>query len=256
MFGIRSVQTSSLYLLLTGDPVYGQAMSTEAVAIKLPPMWTEDVETWFIQAEAQFHLRKITDETTKFHHVVAILSSDSAAKVKDIIRNPPAGPYEALKAALTKKYEPSEHERAAAILAVTSLGDAKPSQVIERFQNLLGGREGGILLRYHFLSILPSHIRNALAFSTTTDLTELGAEADRIFIAGRDPEAPQIFAASEAEVDRVQQRRRPSKPTNGRNGQVGQQDGLCFFHARFGAKAKKCESPCMWSGNGPAGRQQ
>jgi hypothetical protein len=36
-----------------------------AVAIKLPPVWTSNIVSWFVQAEAQFGLRKITDDITK-----------------------------------------------------------------------------------------------------------------------------------------------------------------------------------------------
>ena len=118
----------------------------DAVAVKLPPIWTNDVETWFLQAEAQFAIRKITEERTQFHHVVASLSADCAATVKGVIRNPPERPYTALKEALIKEYELTDHERAGAILAITSLGDSKPSAVMHRMQSLLGGREGGILL--------------------------------------------------------------------------------------------------------------
>ena len=222
-------------------------MATDAVAVKLPQVWTEDLETWFLQAEAQFVIRKITEEETKFYHVVTALSADCAAKVKDIIRTPPQEPYKALKAALLKKYEPSEHERAAAIFAIKSLGDNKPSQVMERFVNLLGGHEGGILLRYHFISILPSFVRNSLATCATSDLQKLADEADKIFLSGRDPADHQVFAAEDSEILRVtakQQKQQSRKP------------GLCFFHSRFGDRARKCESPCTWSGNGPAGQRQ
>ena len=34
---------------------------TNAVAIKLPTFWAQQPEVWFLQAEAQFHIRKITD---------------------------------------------------------------------------------------------------------------------------------------------------------------------------------------------------
>ena len=73
-------------------------MSADAVSLKLPSLWTNDVETWFAQAEAQFALRDITNETTKFHHVVSVLSSDVASKVSSILRSPPShNPYTALK---------------------------------------------------------------------------------------------------------------------------------------------------------------
>jgi len=230
-------------------------MSADAVALKLPSLWTDDAETWFHQAEAQFAIRGIKEELTMFHHVVAVLTSETAGKVKDIIRKPPADqPYTALKKALLKKFEPTEHERAAAIMAITSLGDAKPSQVMDRIACLLGEHDGSILLRYHFLSIQPDYVRTPLAWSTTKDLQELAAEADRIFLSGREACAAHVCSSSsEADINRVRAK------NTGRSKQKSSahlQENLCFYHTRFGAKAHKCEAPCAFnSGNGPAGQR-
>ncbi|XP_069753876.1 ethanolamine kinase 1-like isoform X7 [Narcine bancroftii] len=49
-------------------------------AVKLPTFWPHRPHPWFQQAEAQFHIRNITNEATKFWHVVASLDEDSAAK--------------------------------------------------------------------------------------------------------------------------------------------------------------------------------
>ena len=50
---------------------------TNAVAIKLPTFWAQQPKVWFLQAEAQFHIRKITDDTTKYYHVVAALDQEN-----------------------------------------------------------------------------------------------------------------------------------------------------------------------------------
>jgi len=42
-----------------------------AVAVKLPPFWPEDPHTWIQQVEAQFVIRGITVDSTKFYHIVA-----------------------------------------------------------------------------------------------------------------------------------------------------------------------------------------
>lgn len=226
---------------------------TDAVAIKLPTLWINNTETWFFQAEAQFSIRGVKDELTKFYHVVAVLSAETASRVKDIIRTPDEeAPYTKLKKALLQTYEPTEHERAAAILSITSLGDSKPSEVMDRILSLLGNHEGGILLRYHFLRILPDYVRNALSLSKTNDLRALAAEADLIFQTGRDSRpTTQVFAGeNEAEVDRIQRNRHAQ-----RGGTHASAPNLCFYHARFGSKAKKCSPPCSMSGNEKAGQQ-
>ena len=63
---------------------------TYAVAIKLPTFWAQQPEVWFLQAEAQFHICKITDDITKYYHVVAALDQETSGRVLDTLSAPPA----------------------------------------------------------------------------------------------------------------------------------------------------------------------
>ena len=101
--------------------------------------------------------------------------------------------------------------------------------------------EGGILFRYHFISILPDYVRNTLALSTTTDLQQLALEADRIFLSGQSENSAVMSTTmdSDIEVSRVQ--RKNNKRHTSRT--------LCFYHEKFRNKAKKCVQPCGWSLN-------
>ena len=76
-------------------------MSTDAdinaVAIRLPEFQSHDPTTFFFHAEAQFELRNITQDRTKFNHVIASLPSNAINKVRDLIRKPPANAYDKLK---------------------------------------------------------------------------------------------------------------------------------------------------------------
>ena len=38
-----------------------------AVAIKLPTFWTAQPNIWFTQAEAQFHIKNVTQDITKYY---------------------------------------------------------------------------------------------------------------------------------------------------------------------------------------------
>ena len=59
-----------------------------AVAVKLPTFWTQQPSVWFLQAEAQFHLCKITEDTTMYYYVVAALDQDTSHRVLDTISAP------------------------------------------------------------------------------------------------------------------------------------------------------------------------
>ena len=93
-----------------------------AVSIKLPPFWPDKVKLWFAQAEAQFVIRGITVEQTRFAHVVSMLDSKSAEFAMDIIENPPTDdPYITLKKRLTGAFAISDDEKAARLLEICLL---------------------------------------------------------------------------------------------------------------------------------------
>ena len=240
------------------------SVTLDAVALKLPAIWTEDVEGWFSLIESQFELRKITCELTRFHYVVASLDSGVSSRVKSILRTPPADPYSALKKALIAKYSPSPFERAAAIRDIQSLGGQKPSEVMDRMLSLLGAHEPDLLFNHHFISILPDYVRNVLASSSETDPEKLAEVADKIFIAGKPSSLVSHVNEDDDRTDvcAVNQDQRGQGSSTGRSkkltrGKPPQSTGrLCFYHARFGARANKCDSSyCTWQGNLPAGRQ-
>ena len=61
-----------------------EAARISAVSVKLPPFWPDKTKLWFAQAEAQFHLRQITQQRTKFAHVLSMLDSRTAEHAIDI----------------------------------------------------------------------------------------------------------------------------------------------------------------------------
>ena len=61
----------------------------DAVSLKFPTFWAQHPQVWFRQAEAQFHIRKITRNETKYYHVVAALDQQAANRITNILSTPP-----------------------------------------------------------------------------------------------------------------------------------------------------------------------
>ena len=68
--------------ILKGVPATDLLM---AVAVKLPQLWPENIETWFVQAEPQFRLNGVVVSQTKFDYII---KSMIAVQVLHLIRNP------------------------------------------------------------------------------------------------------------------------------------------------------------------------
>jgi len=119
------------------------SISAVAVNLKFPPFWPADPELWFAQVEAQFSCRRITSQRAKFNYVVASLTPQFAAEVRDLLLKPPAEyPYYQLKEELTKHTTASEQRKLQLLFTGEELGDCKPSQLLCRMQQLLGDRPG------------------------------------------------------------------------------------------------------------------
>ena len=229
-----------------------------AATIKLPDFWQQNPRPWFQHIEAQFQLRGITQDVTKYFHVVAALDASTTARAMMLLEDPPAdGKYAALKAFLLKLYELSELEKADRLLSLNGLGDGKPSELMERMLAVLGSADPSFLFTHIFLRQLPVPVRTALAsnpLSSTKDYRGLAAEADRVFLANRQQfvhallphhgdATPPPFLEDYTDTAAAVTARRQAD------------DGLCYYHARFGAKAKQCRKPCSFKvqGNARAG---
>ena len=162
------------------------------VSLKLPLFWPADPTVWFLQVEAQFTLKGIVQQHTRFDHVIAVLTPEVATEVRDIILNPPEDtPYDLLKATLIKRMEASEQRKLQQLLTAEELGDRKPSQLLRRMQQLLGDAgppSEGAFVRQLFLQQMPPSVRMVLASaSTTLTLPQLAEMADRILEVANPP---------------------------------------------------------------------
>ena len=155
--------------------------------VKLPEFWPDNTDLWFARADAQFRLKKVTAEQTKFDHVITMLDSKTAAQVMDILVTPPDLPYSVLKTRLTMTFALTTSEKASRILDMDGLGDRTPTQCLTIMLNWVPAEEGpGFLFREQFLRQLPVQVRTSLAQTTNTgssreDLRALADEADKYF---------------------------------------------------------------------------
>ncbi|XP_018493714.1 uncharacterized protein LOC108863705, partial [Galendromus occidentalis] len=66
------------------------APRVSAVSLKLPPFWPKQATVWFTTVEAQFSLRRIVDDQTKFEYALTALDSDTQERVGDFFDDLPA----------------------------------------------------------------------------------------------------------------------------------------------------------------------
>ena len=226
-------------------------MAMNAVSLKLPEFWESQPSAWFAQTEAQFALRDITADTTKYYYIAAALNSATAGRVVNILENPPEhDKYGALKDHLLKAFGLSDSERARRLLSLNGLGDCKPSELMDKMLSLLGSHKPEFLFKELFLQQLPTQVRSALANTSITDCRALAEEADKFFLAGQ-----QSCAAAWDSPGDGPWRHGDTAVVSAAAVKRQQGSHLCFYHARYGSKAKRCCPPCSYSrmGNGSAG---
>ena len=254
-----------------------------AVHLKLPPFWPADPDVWFAQVEAQFNTRGITLQKTKYDYVVASLSPEYATEVRDLILTVPDHPYDTLKRQLIQRTCLPEQRRIHRLVHSLELGDHKPTQLLRRMQQLLGSSATaaeGPLLRELFLQRLPANVRLVLASSIAgKSLEEIAQLADSVI----DIAPPHLSAITppstemeslRAEIKELKElvstlaprsrspRPRSPSPSLRRHRLRFQSPPppatltttLCWYHRRFGDRARNCTPPCDHPGNDKASR--
>ena len=218
------------------------ASTLASVAIKLPAFTTKNPILFFYSLEAQFEIKKIKDETTKFYYVVSGLPEHVLERIPDMLESRPStDEYKEIKKRVLSIYQRPIGERLLECIDATSLGGLRPTAFADRISALTMGADLDAVHRAILLRALPPGPRAVLRPSTA-DFRDLAAEADKFFdiSGGLIESAPSFVAASESGADNIATfRQQPSKAAPPRKDE-------CFYHKKFGAAAKKCNAPCRW----------
>ncbi len=237
-----------------------------AVSLKLPIFWPDDVALWFAHIEAQFAIRNITAEDTRYYYVVSALDRETARRLRSTLAAPPSqGKYTNIKAQLTKTFTMSKRQRALRMIEMQDLGDKKPSEFMDELLALMDNHEHCLLFEIIFLRALPPSVRMLLEEADFTDPREVAIRADALYATHCTPITSKAVnmvatpnqeekAPNEKNLATVKFSKRKAgrtRPTSPRFDVTKlENNGLCFYHSRFGAKANKCISGCGWPGNG------
>ena len=214
-----------------------------AVSIKIPQFWPTRPEVWFSLLEAQFTTKNITSEETKYYHALTGLDKATAEEISAFICNPPErNKYSALKELLNSIFGYNQTEKDSRLLAITGLGDRKPSALLRYMDSLTTPADRKTTIyKALFLSHLPESIRVILARDSPTDINQLAKTADDILAAQSTP-SPNSISAAIASTDMTSQS--VESATQGK----WQHKTRCYYHVRFGEQARKCgnssTTPC------------
>ena len=158
------------------------AAAVAAVAIKMLRFWPADPNTWIQQVEAQFALRNITQDDTKFYHVVAALDPPTARRLRHTIKTAPPGErYTALRGHLVSTFGLRGSDRANRVLNMPGLGDRSPSELMDEMLALAEGHEPCFLFKQVFLNHMPPDLQLQLATQEFTDAHEFSLLADQLW---------------------------------------------------------------------------
>ncbi|XP_025830947.1 uncharacterized protein LOC112904631 [Agrilus planipennis] len=152
--------------------------SIDRLVVKLPSFVPSDPELWFYMVERSF---EASGESTRFGNVLGNLDPRYAAKVRDIIINPPeTETYATIKAALFRRLGISQETRMKQLLEPGDLRDRKPTQFLCHLRGLAGTTMSGNLLRTIWSSRLPLSIQAIIATMRDKNLDETAEVADYI----------------------------------------------------------------------------
>ena len=94
-------------------------------------------DAWFILAEANFNLRKVTDSSTKYWYVLSKFDATTLRKLSTFLKLPRGDdPYQELRDKLCEMFEPPLEQKLDTFLALTDIGDKHPAEFGLEIQRL------------------------------------------------------------------------------------------------------------------------
>lgn len=257
-------------------------------SIRPPPFWPRNPACWFLQLESYFNTSKIFDDNMQFDLVVQTLESSVVERVQDLLETrvpiPGLSLYQTMKSRLLREFALTEGERVAAFNQAV-LGDKRPSGFLRDLQRYAGDNFPPSTVRHYFIRGLPAYVQATLIARPDLRNEDLAFLADNIMLtishAPKDP--PQVILSTQTSAPAIAStttttttassdftresqlektirglqetvaalRRTDRHPTSSSPAK----DSVCWYHTKFGNRAKRCNQPCAHSKN-EAGQPQ
>ncbi|GBL77730.1 hypothetical protein AVEN_152946-1 [Araneus ventricosus] len=164
------------------SPGVEQDSQLSRIAFKAPVFWEHDAELWFFQVESQFAIAGISNDSTKFHAVVAALNSNVLSCVRDIVRNPALeNAYIALKDRVLQHSAQSSSARLNLLLKDLQFGDKRPSYLLSEMRNLAPAKMEDDILQTLWLQRLPANPQQILSVckASLDELAQIGNQSNQ-----------------------------------------------------------------------------
>lgn len=255
----------------------------DAIRIKYPEFDKDNAEVWFWQVESIFDTTKVRSDNKKYLMIIGLMPTSVMMKLCDLRSNPPAEgrQYETIKARIIKEFADSKPTKIMKLLENISLGDRKPSQLLAEMKSRSQDTPiNDDLLKELWVRNLPEAVQTVLACDDSKNLAVCAEMADRVMEAkkrselthGRVNEVQKTTSSNgqghdeisslrkemeklTKQIKEIRSRSKSRSKSTGRsrsqtpaNKEKREYDN-CWFHFKFGEKARKCRSPCKFNDN-------
>lgn len=253
------------------DPPAGTGTQTtpssqiSRIAFRPPPLWKDEIKLWFIQLESSFEVAGITSDTTKFHCLVSVLDVEVLSCVRDLLSKPETT-YAALKKQILAYFSQSESSMLRKLLQDLQLGDRRPSKLLADMKALAGTSMTSDVIQTLWLQRLPTQIQQILSVSKeplddlarladkvceVSSLTYVNEVSDKNLGVGMHALQQQITELQKS-VERLSRPPRRNSNhgrsrSNSRSRSRQPEYENCWYHYKFGVKARNCTKPCKFS---------
>ncbi|KMQ82336.1 hypothetical protein RF55_23314 [Lasius niger] len=157
----------------------------------------------------------------------------------------------------------SQEQRTRQLLELEEIGNRKPSQFLRHLRTLAKENVPDSLLRTLWLGRLLTQMQMILATRTDDPLNSVAEQADRIHEMRTKPiVAATVTPTSKTLEEQIKELKeqiatlttnRSRDRSRGRSrdkrnrSRSKSEEGHCYYHRRFGEKAKKCTQPCTFN---------
>ena len=223
-----------------------------SVSIKMPQFMETAASGWFQILEAQFHLKNIRSEETKYFHVIAALPPDLIAKLPHTLLENKA--FKELKEAVISLHEKTKPELFSKLISKTTMS-GRPSFYLQELTSIASKvGVGEDLIRHQFIQALPPTISPVLAAQKDLTMHQLGNLADELSPLLQNP----LLNVQSQKPHRSNSYQRSPQNSfsqnNGRNtNNIGlqpfskdQRPKVCRGHIFFAEKSRTCKPWCRW----------